>query len=48
MIKINLQSITNPKWSKNHNYTIPAKTNNLIKEQPRKLKRIVKIKFGKK
>jgi len=49
MIKNNLQSITNPNWSKNHNLTIPAETNNILKEHsPDILKRLDNKKVGKK
>ena len=49
LIKNNLQSITNPKWSKNHNLTIPAETNDVLKEHsPNILKRLDNQKVGKK
>ena len=49
LIKNNLQSITNPKWSKQHNLTIPAETNDILKEHsPDILKRLDKKKVGKK
>jgi hypothetical protein len=47
LIKNNLQSITNPKWSKKHNLTIPAKTNDILKEHsPNILKRLDKKTIG--
>jgi len=49
LIKNNLQSITNPFWSKNHNLTIPGETNDILKEHsPDILKRLDKNKIGKK
>ena len=49
MIKNNLQSITNPKWSKNHNLNIPAETNDILKEHSSDiLKRLDNKKIGKK
>ena len=49
LIKSNLQSITNPKWSKSHNITIPAKTNDILEEhKPDILKRLEKNEVGKK
>ena len=49
LIKNNLQSITNPKWFKNHNLTIPSKTNDILKEHsPDILKRFGNKKIGKK
>ena len=49
LIKNNLQSITNPKWSKNHNLTVPAETNDILKEHsPDILKRLDIKKIGRK
>jgi len=49
LIKNNLQSITNPFWSNNHNLTIPAETNDILKEHsPDILKRLDNKKIGKK
>ena len=49
LIKNNLQSITNPKWSKNHNLTISAETNDILKEHsPDILKRLDKKQIGRK
>ena len=49
LIKNNLQSITNPSWSENHNLTIPAQSNDILKEHsPDILKRLDKNKIGKK
>ena len=49
MIKNNLQSITNPKWFKNHNLIVDAESNNILKEHNANiLKRLDKKKIGKK
>ena len=48
-IKNNLQSITNPNWNSSHNITIPSESNDiLIEHSPNILKRLNKVKIGKK
>ena len=49
LIKNNLQSAINPKWSKNHNINIPSETNNLVVEHNSNiLKRLDNKKVNKK